>query len=343
MKTILRNLKEGILKLKIEDLDDLGYLSRIIKAGDIVSGSSTRKIKIGDKSVRKKAFLKIEVEKVNLEGKNLRINGKILASNSEDIPIGNYQSIPVEPGVVIEIKKENWLKHELEEIEEAGSKPYKILVCAFNREEAIFILISKRGYEILSKIKGQVRKKDYEVKVSKSFFKEIAENIYAYEEKLRPDSIILASQGFWKDYLLKEIEEGPNPEIKSKLIVSTCNSVDETSIKEILRRPETKTALKKTRISFESAIVDRVLKAIAKNSKVAYGIEEVKKASDYKAINTLIISSSFLDKHYALFDELSKKAEKEDFRVIIIDSDFEPGKNIDSLGGISALLRFDIN
>ena len=46
MKILKRNLKKGEIKLRIENLDDLWYLSQIIDSNDLVSGSTLRKIKI---------------------------------------------------------------------------------------------------------------------------------------------------------------------------------------------------------------------------------------------------------------------------------------------------------
>ena len=45
MKKIFEDLKHGIVKIKIENLDDLWYLSTIVDKGDLVKGETFRKIK----------------------------------------------------------------------------------------------------------------------------------------------------------------------------------------------------------------------------------------------------------------------------------------------------------
>jgi protein pelota len=338
MKLLKKDLKEKIIKVKVTEPEDLWFLHRLIKKGDYVRATTTRKIKLGKDNVRKKINVTVEVDKNHFENKSLRVSGKIIECNDEDIPIGNYQSIPIEVGDIIEIQKKELLKTELEGIKEAGTKPYKILICIFDREEALFYSITKTGYELLSKIKGNVRKKDYSNTVKGNFFKEIAKQIETYDERNNFDSIILASQGFWKDYLVKEISE----KIKKKSIISSCSSVDETAIREILKRPETQTALEKTRTKIEEEIVEEVIKRIGDNNKVAYGLQEVKKAIDYGAVDKLIISSKMLETKEETAEDLTRKAEKQDGKVIVVNSEFEPGKEIDGLGGVAALLRFNI-
>ena len=58
MKQIHSNLKKGEIKLKVENPDDLWYLSTLIEPKDLVKGRTIRKIKPGEKEERKAAFEK---------------------------------------------------------------------------------------------------------------------------------------------------------------------------------------------------------------------------------------------------------------------------------------------
>ena len=64
MKIRHENLRKGEVKVNIENLDDLWYLSTIADPGDLIRGETYRKIKIGadiDKSgkvVKKRFFLR---------------------------------------------------------------------------------------------------------------------------------------------------------------------------------------------------------------------------------------------------------------------------------------------
>ncbi len=340
MKVLKKDIRKGIIKLKVENKDDLWFAHRLIKQKDSVISTTTRKIKIGEDNIRKKITVKIEVDKNKLENGVLKLSGRIQECNDEDIPLGNYQSIIIQEGGYLTIEKKEVLKRELDEIKEATSPQYTILICAFDREEAIFYKLTKRGYEIISKMKGNARKKDYDNQTSKNFFKDIWENIRKYNEEIKPDSIIIASPGFWREYLLKEIKDD---DMKKKVISATCNSISETSIHEIMKRPETETALKNTRAKKEEEEINNLLTQISKNEKVAYGIKEVEKALEYGAVRKILVSSKFTEENPEKTNEITEKTEKQDGRVMIISSEFEPGKQLDGLGGVGALLRFNIS
>ncbi len=340
MKVLKKDIRKGLIKIKVENKDDLWFTHRLIKQKDSVIATTTRKVKVGEDNVRKKILVKIEVDKNKLENGMLKLSGRILECNDEDIPLGNYQSIIIQEGDSLTIEKKEILKRDLDEVREATSPKYTILICAFDREEAIFYKLTKRGYEIISKIKGNAKKKDYSNQTSKNFFKDLWEEIKKYDEEIKPDSIIIASPGFWREYLLKEIKDD---NVKKKIISATCNSVNETSIHEIMKRPETETALKNTRIKREEEEINDLLMQISKNEKAAYGIKEVEKALEYGAVRKILISSKFAEENPEKTNEITEKTEKQDGRVMIISSEFEPGKQLDGLGGVAALLRFNIS
>ena len=49
MKLLSKDLRKGYVKLTVENLDDLWYLSQIVDTGDLVKGVTFRKIKIGER------------------------------------------------------------------------------------------------------------------------------------------------------------------------------------------------------------------------------------------------------------------------------------------------------
>ena len=103
MKKIYFDKKKREVKLKIENTDDLWFLSEIIDDKDVVSGQTTRKIKIGDSNDRKQSivkktiFISIEVEKVEFHKYSdiLRVSG-LIVSAPEDIPKGSHHTISIE-------------------------------------------------------------------------------------------------------------------------------------------------------------------------------------------------------------------------------------------------------
>jgi protein pelota len=122
MKILNKDLKHGEIKIKIDEAQDLWCLSSIIDTGDLISGMTERKIKLGgseDKSKISKRIvhLKILVEKVDHET-SLRVSGKIVEA-PEDIPKGDYHTFDISDGIVITLEKPVWTKYSLKKLEEA--------------------------------------------------------------------------------------------------------------------------------------------------------------------------------------------------------------------------------
>lgn len=353
MKQIYSNIKKGELKIKIENLDDLWYLSTIIDPKDLVKGKTIRKIKLGKeeqrklKIIKKPVFLKIEVEKIEFSKTSdiLRISG-IIKEGPEDIKLGSYHTFNIEENSIITIIKEKWLKYQLGKINEACSeKISKILIVVHDREEAYFALLKKYGYDLLSNIKGEVQKKAEIETIKGNFYLEIINQIKIYDEKYKLNQIIIASPAFWKEDLMKELKE---EELKKKIILATCSSVGRNGINEVLKRQETIQALKQERISIEINLVEKLLEEIAKNNLAVYGLKETENAAYAGAIKELLITDKLIKKsrdenEYEKIDVILKTVEQTKGSILIISSEHEGGKKLNGLGGIGAILRYKLN
>ncbi|MBI2651247.1 mRNA surveillance protein pelota [Candidatus Woesearchaeota archaeon] len=352
MKIIHQDFKKGEVKVKVDNLDDLWYLSSIVEKNDFIKGKTLRKIKFGDetqrnqKSVKKALFLLIQAERVEFSkfSNELRISG-IVKQGTEDVPLGSYHTFNVEENSVITIIKQKWLKFQLDKLKDASSKAdSKILICVHDREEAYFALIKKYGYELLSHIKGNVAKKADIKKFEATFYRDAAKQLKEYNSRYKLNKIIIASPAFWKEELLKEIDE----EIKNKIIIATCSSVTENAINEVLKRPETEKALKQDRIAKEYRHVERLFVEISKNNLACYGLEETKNAAMSGAVSLLLITDNFIQKkrienQYSPIEEIMKAVDNSNGDIAIISSEHEAGKKLDGLGGIAAILRFKFN
>lgn len=350
MKILKKDLKHGVVSVVSETADDLWYLSQIIIPGDTVTSKTERKIKIGsseDRSgsvVKKTVRLSIAVERLEYSGSLLRISGKITEA-PEDIPRGSYHTISVESGSFLTISKERFGPYELARLNEAGQQSgQNILIVIFDREQAIFALLKSKGYEVLSEVKGDVRKKRFESKGG-NFYKEIIAIIKAYYEKYTPDSVVIASPAFWTEELMKELSDKA---LAAKIVRASCGDVGKGAIDEVLKRPELASVLKEGRASKEAKYVDEVLTEIRKNGAVAYGIKEVKQAIDSGAVSKLFVTTGIISKtrqsnSFRKLESIMRAADSMKGEVIIINSENDAGKKLDGIGGISALLRYKLN
>ncbi len=353
MKQLYLDLKKGEAKLKIENLDDLWYLSQIIDIGDIVKGKTIRKIRIGKEGERKQAivkkpvFLKIKIEKIEFSKTSdvLRVLG-VITEAPEDVQKGEHHTFNLESSVVFTLIKERWLKYQIDKLKEAcRERVSKILIVVMDREEAYFALLKKYGYDILSSIKGKVRKKAVEERLEGRFYEEIIKKISDYVVRYKIVKVILASPAFWKEELMKELKD---EELKKKIISATCNATGRNGIDEVLRRPEVKAALHEDRITKEINIVEELLIEISKNALAVYGLKDTENAVNAGAVKDLLITDSLIQKarekeDYEKIDNMMKIVDSMKGSVNIISSEHEGGKKLNGLGGIGAVLRYKLN
>lgn len=353
MKIIHQNIKKGEIKLKIENLDDLWYLSSIIDHGDLIRGKTLRKIKLGQDNERKQesekraVTLAIEVEKVEFHKTSdvLRALGKT-AEAHDDVPKGVHHTFNLEVNSVIMIVKEKWLNFQIEKIKEASiTKIPKILICILDRESVLFAKLEKYGYKLLSEFEGEVTKKDIETKEKGNFYSEIIKNLKEYDDRNNFDSIIVASPAFWKEELLKELKDG---NLKKKIVQATCSSADENAIQEVIKRPEVEQVLKQERYAKETRLVDELLVRIAKDRPASYGIKEAELSAQAGAVEQLLVTDRLIQKYrqeerYEKLENIMKLAEQMKGSVTIVSSEHEGGKRLDGLGGIGAILRYRVS
>ncbi len=346
MRILASDFRKGFAKVRIDNLDDLWYLSNIIEEGDFVKGQTIRKIKIGEDSSRiakKVVFLKIKVEKVELADSVLRVLG-IITEGPEDVPIGSHHSFALEEGSIISIEK-NWLGYQIEKLKEAArEKISKILLVVFDREEVYFAKMKKEGYELMASLKGDVAKKIDEKSEGKNFYIEIINAIEGYDKKLSLDHIILASPSFWKEELLKNLK---NDDLRKKLVLATCSSCDEKAFNEVIKRKEVETVLKEDRSVKEIKLVEELLAEISKQGLFAYGIKDVEEKASFGAAKTLLVCESYIKKardigKFGEIDKIMKMVEGSKGEVVIISSKHDAGKKLEGIGGIGAILRYKI-
>lgn len=347
---ILDERKEGT-KVKIETLDDLWYLKILLKEGDRVSSKTFRRIRSedivrADRGERKPVFIEIEVEKVRFsEYKNsLRITGKIRNASDESVPLGSYHTIEVKVGDTIFISKE-FSGQEIEILKEAlkSSKKAEVLILCIEDDEAEFSIVRKRGIDHVARISyavsGKRNLKEHD-KSRKEFFSQILNKLKELVDREKLDKVIIAGVGFFKEDFFDFLKE------KEKKIAEICSLVDVSSsaracVQEVLKKGAVEKVCEESRIAKETKLVEEVLKEIAKDGKATYGLKDVKKALNYSAVDTLLVTDNAV-KRIKEAEELMNLARETGAKVYIISTEHEAGEKLDSIGGIAAILRFKI-
>ncbi len=347
MRTISSDYRAGTVKIKITDLDDLWYLSQIIEPGDLITGRTARKMRLGDsenaKVVKKLMTLTIAAETIEFgaSGDSLRING-LVKEGPEEVPHDSYHVIEIEPGLEIQIHKEKWLEYQKKKLAEASEQKQQFLICILDREEALFAVTKRSGYDVLTQVKGDVPKKGKIVEIKKDFHEELLVLLESYFQRFHPKNVIIASPAFYKDDLAKKIN---NPDIKKALVTAVCFDVSERALDEVMKRPELNAILKNNRSRDEQLLVEELLNEIRKEGLAVYGLKEVQAATEQGNVKHLLITDTFIQqqkekKQFSKVDELMKLTDSCQGEVHLLSSEHEGGKKLNGLGGIAALMRY---
>jgi protein pelota len=349
MKSESKQLKDDSWRLVPESEDDLWLLSQVVLPGDRCTAVTFRKIVKGENAViRKRVVIEIEVERVEFEGAVLRLLG-VVRSGPEDVPRGDHHSLGIEVGTSLTIVKDAWPFDLLQRVEESCERqPPAVLLVVFDREEACLALLRRSGYELLTKISGDVERKRMPSQAgSVLFFDQLCRIITDYDIRLKPASIVLGSPAFWKDEFQKHID---NPALRKRLVLATTSGANEAALGELLRRDELRIALAGVNAANDARQMDEVLAAIGKGGAVCYGTVDCENASNAGAVATLLVTDGRIKKDRAQgaavinrLDTVMRNTAAAQGKVSIIRSDSDAGKKLDGLGGVAALLRYRLS
>ena len=344
MKVLKIDRKEGFIELIPHNFDDLWVLEQFIQPKDIVFGSSTRSFKPKDskETVRKKVFIELEVEKAEFHkySGSLKVLGIILSGRPEEfVEVKAHHSLEIELNEKLKIKKPELSEFQLEVLrkaEKATLQP-KLLVVVMDDEEATIAELKGFGFETKAKLfAGRQGKQFAEMQESK-YFSEILKAV----QSSGIEGLLVAGMGFAPDNFRKYLKE-KMPKLNASF--ESINSVGATGLNELLKRGIALKALQESEAVKEAGLVEELLKELGKNSSLAvYGIEEVEKAINARAVKELLVSQkAFLENRQAL-EPLMLSAEKANAKVHIFVSQSQALAQLEGFGGFAALLRYKMN
>lgn len=344
MKLLFKDFKKGVVRLKIDNASDLFNLYMLLSIGDHIKSKGFRKLEFGNTKEKKRVVAEIVVEKKTLDREQLRVSGPVVSGHvaGEELPKGVHQGFTIKQGQVLTIIK-SWNKESIERLEKAlKEQPFNILILCFDNEQAVFASLKPQGFEVIAELKSVKSKKLEKQAMTEAFCKEISSKlsqILSKDEK--PNSIVIASPSFWKEYLkpfIKNILEGYNT------IMASCSHAGVIGIKELLKRQELSTAFKHARLAFESRLIEELKSRLAKKTAV-YGFKQCKQAASYGAIEKLLISNELINestkstKSMQELEQLINNVEKSKGSIEFLSFNT---KELNALSGIAAFLRWEL-
>ncbi|RLI92218.1 MAG: mRNA surveillance protein pelota [Candidatus Altiarchaeales archaeon] len=352
MKILKLDRNSGFVHLRIESVDDLWYLSNFLERGDIVRSKTERRVKSKEdiergKDERVSLVLSINVEKelFDPEAKVLRISGQVSEEN-RFVPIGSYHTINIAPGSEVKIWKQKGLKNGalkiLRDAEKAALKP-RILIAVIDDESSCLAVVKDyriESYDIEGPGSGKRHPKLRSEK--EEFYGKILSLIKSLVEKEDIFAIILAGPGFEKEKFAKFLS-AKEPELGHISVVENCSCSGIPGVREVLKRPIISKLGSELLVARNLALMESLLREIGKATGLAvYSLDDVKKAAEMGAIDKLLITDTFFKENREVVEEIISLVKNSRGRIHILNSKEEPGKQLSSLGGIAALLRFKI-
>jgi len=331
---------EGEIKVIPETLEDLWHLKFLIEKGDVVFSVTKRAMQSDDKLRSDKELvvvrIGVEVERVEFHkfANRLRITGRIIAG----IDASSFHTLNVTVGRELSIVKK-WKPEQIERLKKAveQSKRPEVVILTIEEGEAIAGVLREWGVEEIFEERGSYSK-DYDG-TREEFFAHVLGKLKTLNFRF----LVIAGPGFAKKDFYEFIVSRA-PDLAEKAVVVDTSSIGTRGFVEVVRRGTIERLVGEIRLAEEAELVEKLLEGIAKGEKVAYGIESVQKAKEYGAIETLLVSDDYLlrEREKWDIDAFMEEVRRMGGKVAILSSEFEPGEIVSKLGGICALLRFEI-
>ena len=337
------NKEKDSIELYIENMDDLWHLHHIIRIGDKVHGRTFRaadkdELALRAKKLEKRAvFLDIEVEKIEFHSFSnvLRVNGVVVDGEFA----GSSHTLNLKSGDKIKILKV-LEEHELGRIKEAvnSANKHRAIFIAMDEEETLIARLHAQGLEEVARV--------YSYRSGKQYAGQYAGNwdergyhgrILAAISTMKEGPVIIIGPGMAKNRFHNYAQ---SKEKLNKSIVVDSAHRGELGIKEILKRKIVDQIDAEFRAAEEFRDVDELLKAIARNEPCTYGLKECFKAVEAGAGKVLLVLDDMVRDNEV--EKLMDIAGNMGVRIMLINSESEAGKVLNSLGGIGALLRYRI-
>ncbi|MDZ7702135.1 MAG: mRNA surveillance protein pelota [Halobacteriales archaeon] len=334
-----------------EHLDDLWHLQYVLEPGDRVGGETSRRVQRDDEQLRDtggqrepmSVTLAVEEAEFHEFANRLRVSGEIVACSRED-EVGHHHTLNVEPFDELSIEKV-WKPDQnerLEQAEESADRP-DVVIATVEEAAAHVHSVSQAGAEERTSLTGPTGKGEY-ARDRSELFTALGDVL----SNMDPDAVILAGPGFTKQDALDHIEDA-HPELVERITVVDTASVGDRGVHEVFSRGAVDEVLAETRLAAEAQAIDELMRRVKSGVKAVYGPEAVERAAEFGAVEELLVLDERLRAQRGGSGEwpidvndVIQTVEQKGGEVTVFTSEFDPGRQLEGLGGIAALLRYRI-
>jgi protein pelota len=344
--------RKGICRLTVESADDLWILRRLLAPGDTVVTRSSRVSKREgdyarpDKGERIKVTIALEIEAISLDSSvaRLRIRGKIVEASDESVTKAGSHSLLVSPGQELTIKKEDWDASDTRVLNSSAVSERRFLLLAMDRREAGVGLLTGSHLTVVSTVESGASGKGgmgKEVDMQ-PYFRKVADLLKATWRE--GDVIFLAGPGNTKLTMENVLKKDPDLR-KGEVLVEGFDLSGSDGVRGLVKYDGfRKVASDSILVEVQETVEEAIRRVSRGERRIAYTLPRVSKAAQAGAVDRCVVSDDVFANNVdenALVETLNL-VEAKGGKVFLCDSSLETGKQVSALGGLVALLRYEV-
>lgn len=365
-QVISRAVDDRAYTVQPEEADDLLAVRRVLEAGDLVSGVTSRVVKREreyarpDRGERVTMRLTVQVESAALDSvlDRLRVRGTITASTHESVQRGSHHSIIVQPGETVSIAKARWSAVHRRLVSggggaggvggAAGSRGF-VLVAVDSAECGVARLKGTR-LNAASPVRSGAGGKRYAGggAIPARYFEDIAAAVGSLAQK--GDAIVVFGPGEAKRRTANRLQVGGGTGVEGKGAVPPVTVVDGgdtggmDGIYAFTRSAAMRQVIGGGKLAVVYGIVEEVMRmAGARSRRFAMGYAEADRASRLGAVESLVFSEKLLhDAGEQAAVDLLNRVDGGGGAVYGADSSTDAGMQVAGLGGVVCILRYAV-
>jgi protein pelota len=347
VRLIHRDPSTGVHRLRLETPSDLWRIARLVRSGDLVGASTTRRDPeappdvAGAERTRRRVYLVVRAEQVEFHGfsKHVRITGPIVEGPFD---LGRHHTLDLTEGDDVSVAKSNWTTGDRTILEEGLDRKGDptILVAAVDWGDSSLVRLRGRSVEPVVDLRRTIAGKRYEGgQAEKDRSSYVAELVMLLRrEGMEANAVVIAGPGFLKEELARRLTE-EDPALARKMRVYPTAESGRVGVDELLKSGRATEVLRGSVAAEEAEVVERLVRALAGGVRAAVGPVEVAEAVEAGATETILVSESLLpDTSIAATLDRARDAR---VRLFVVRDDGEAGRKLTALGRIGALLRYD--
>jgi protein pelota len=341
MKAVWGEMKRGYGEIRLfpEVPDDLWHLEHLIFPGDLVFATTLRTADTPqdklrpEKAEKRPVRIGLRVDKVSFHPytNRLRISGVI----EQGPDLGFHHTFNIDAGTEVSVIKQ-WSSLDRERLERAerSSTFGAIHILTLEEGEAQIFRLRQFGPEWVETItRGSGKGAGIEGK--RTLFETILSRLM-----LVSGHIVLAGPGFIKEDFIKFLREHAS-DLRDRVLVVETRGTGRGGVQEVIGQGILEQLVGDLQLQREVRVMEEFLTRISKGEPVAYGVNEVEEAVACGAAQQIMVADSML--HDPCITTILEQAEKTRAQVRVLSTSFEPGMQLESIGGIAALLRYHIS